>query len=426
MRPFSTIVFDSHLNKQSVVGLWTQIKSRQIEILLASAFKIMFCFSAGVSLIQVSADRDPNFPAVDNIDALLSEPSMMTLPRANLIFQAPLTLFIIPYILASPLITVFSPSLSVRRANPTTNEMITVPKLDLATDKVLHDFTEQALHYGPVTNTWDRATLITLLSNTPVGWLIPAGCAPQVRPDQIDDGVDNSRRFVSCVFRNPPAAYLQAYDTATTSTGQAAVNFTTQDPFAGAGGADASVPTDQYVWTIAFVPYSASNVKNGALVNAAGTGGGIYTADGANTVGSEGVSYAPSIGANVQSFAMLDALNNILSGSITRSFIQFETGAITVAASVPSTASVYYFNRTTLSATYLTALVLLLVISILSLFALVADGEPSATKFSAMLAATRSTQLLPVADAVRTNPERVGWARLLFGEVPICRGRELV
>ncbi|KAJ7703544.1 hypothetical protein B0H17DRAFT_1231351 [Mycena rosella] len=150
--------FDSHLNGHSVVGLWAQMKSSQIEILLTSAFEIMFCFSAGVSLIQVwttstplprsfvlfiqSAYRDPNFPGVDNIDAL-SEPSMMTLPRPNLIFQAPLVLFIIVSILASPLITVFAPSSSVRCANPTTNEMITIPKLDLATNGVLHDFTEQ-------------------------------------------------------------------------------------------------------------------------------------------------------------------------------------------------------------------------------------------------------------------------------------------
>ncbi|KAJ6600564.1 hypothetical protein DFH09DRAFT_1070351 [Mycena vulgaris] len=167
-------LFDSHLNGHSVTGFWTQTKSSQIEILLESAFKIMFCFSAGVSLIQMSwrTLRRQSLP-LDNIDALLSEPSMMTLPRTNLIFQAPLTLIIMISILASRLITVFAPSLSVRRAEPTTNEMITVPTLDLATDRVLHDFTEQALHYGPVMNTWDRAVLIALLSNTPVG------CAPQ-------------------------------------------------------------------------------------------------------------------------------------------------------------------------------------------------------------------------------------------------------
>ncbi|KAJ6600565.1 hypothetical protein DFH09DRAFT_1070352 [Mycena vulgaris] len=163
---------------------------------------------------------------------------------------------------------------------------------------------------------------------------------PAVLLMQIDDDVENSRRFVSRVFQNPPAAYLQAYDTTTTSAGQVAVNFTAQDRFVGAGGADASVPTDQYVWTIAFVPYSTSNVEEGALVNAAGTvcvfynttdeaqthffngtqestvtvvelhdvlntsfkggayklykqDGGIYIADGTNTVGFEGVSYAP-------------------------------------------------------------------------------------------------------------------------------------
>jgi hypothetical protein len=46
-------VFDSHLNNRSVSGFWTQAKSSQIEILLANVFKILFCFSAGVSLVQV-------------------------------------------------------------------------------------------------------------------------------------------------------------------------------------------------------------------------------------------------------------------------------------------------------------------------------------------------------------------------------------
>lgn len=46
-------VFDWHLNNHTVSGYWTQSKSSQIEIFLATAFKIVFCFSAGVSLIQV-------------------------------------------------------------------------------------------------------------------------------------------------------------------------------------------------------------------------------------------------------------------------------------------------------------------------------------------------------------------------------------
>ncbi|KAJ6511710.1 hypothetical protein DFH09DRAFT_1374384 [Mycena vulgaris] len=538
-------LFDSHLNNHPVSGYWTQTKSGQIEILLSSAFKIMFCFSAGVSLIQVSwrtLRRQP-LPLAD-IDALLSAPSMMTLPRTNLIFQAPLTLFIVISILVSPLITVFAPSLSVRRADPI-SQTITVPTLDLATDRVLHDFTEQALHYGPVTNTWDRAALLALLSDTPVGWPIPAGCAPEceynftyaapairctdLTPDQIDDGAADGLRFVSRVFQDPPAAYLLGYDIKTTSTGQAALNFTTQDRYHGAGQ-DLSVPTDQYVWTVAFVPYLASNVDEGALINAAGAvcvfynatheahthffnatqeisvsvvefhdalnttfksgayklynqDGGVYTLDGNNTVGVEGVSYAPGIGANVHTFAMVDALNNILSGSISRDantgvftptqtritetglfepldsfspglqypglnlsigvtnfskalqdlvanatlgFIQFNTGFTTVPASVPTTENVYVFNRTTLGATYLVAFAILLLITVAGVFALITNGEPSANKFSALLATTCNPHLLPVAEAVKADPELTrgvaGSARLMFGAVTMPSG----
>ncbi|KAJ6578168.1 hypothetical protein B0H19DRAFT_1371122 [Mycena capillaripes] len=370
-------VFDSHLNNHSVSGYWTQTKSSQIEILLANAYKIFFCFSAGVSLVQVSwrTMRRQPLPLAD-INALMGSPSMLTLPRVNLIFQAPITLAIIIAILASPLITVFAPSLSVRRADAVTRTL-TVPTLDLTTDRVLDDFTERRGHYGPVSDTWDTAAVIALLAESPVGWPMPEGCAPEcqynityaapailctdLESDQIDDGAADGRRAVSRVFQDPPAAYLIGYDTL--STGQkTALNFTTLDRFQGFdGGADPDVTTDQYVWTLAFVPFLASNENDGALINAAGSVCVFYQAtheaqthffngtqettvsvleyqEALNTtfksnpyllysengdpngaaLGVPGVSYAPGIGAHVHPLAMVDAMNGVLAGFVDR------------------------------------------------------------------------------------------------------------
>ncbi|KAF7333322.1 hypothetical protein MVEN_02347200 [Mycena venus] len=368
-------IFDSHLNKHSVFGYWTQTKSSQIEILLANAFKILFCFSAGVSLCQVSWHTMRRQPLrLPDLNALLSEPSLKTLPRINLIFQAPLALAIIVTILASPLITVFAPSLTARQADGVTRTL-TVPTLNLTTDGVLGDFTEKNSQYGLVTSTWDKAALGALLSADVVGWPIPDGCAPECQynltysapavrcsdltPDQIDDGVSDSTRYVSRVFQDPPAAYLLAYDSELSSSASAALNFTAQDRFAGLSE-DSSVLNDQYGWTLAYVPFSASNADPGALINAAGSvctffnathearthyfNGtqethvsvvefhaplnttykvrfGLYTDGGDLTgtiVGVEGVSYAPGVGAQVHALAMADAINNRLIGTIIR------------------------------------------------------------------------------------------------------------
>jgi hypothetical protein len=46
-------MFNAHLENNSVLGYWTQNKSSQVEIILATVFRIGFCFSAGVSLCQV-------------------------------------------------------------------------------------------------------------------------------------------------------------------------------------------------------------------------------------------------------------------------------------------------------------------------------------------------------------------------------------
>lgn len=170
-------IFDSHLNNQSVSGYWTQTKSSQIEILLANAFKILYGFSAGVSLCQVvrlclfsfhwnltcgaglayhasattftyvhlfnsAKTHQLGIITVSDLNALLSAPSVMTLPRVNLIFQAPLVLVIIAAILASPLITIFAPSLTARQADAI-SRILTVPTLNLTTDGLLEDFTEE-------------------------------------------------------------------------------------------------------------------------------------------------------------------------------------------------------------------------------------------------------------------------------------------
>ncbi|KAF8142725.1 hypothetical protein K438DRAFT_2111765 [Mycena galopus ATCC 62051] len=265
-------------------------KSSQIEILLANAFKILFCFSAGVSLVQVSwriMQRQP-LPLAD-LNALMDTPSLLTLPRMNLVIQAPMTLAIMAVILASPLITVFAPSLSVRTAKAST-QTLTVPTLDLTTDRVLDDIIErQGNHYGSVTNTWDSAAVIALLSESPVGWPIPEGCEPEcqynitysapaiqctdLQPNQIDDGEPDSDRAVSRVFQDPPAAYLFGYDSVRSQLQKTALNFSTVDRFHDLtfGDADPNVMTDQYVWTLAFVPFLAANENEGTLINATGS-----------------------------------------------------------------------------------------------------------------------------------------------------------
>ncbi|KAF8171185.1 hypothetical protein K438DRAFT_1982175 [Mycena galopus ATCC 62051] len=277
-------VFDSHLNNQSVGGFWTQSKSNQVEIFLATAFKIVFCFSAGVSLVQVtwhSMRRQPLL--LGDINALLSGPSIMTLPRINILFQAPSTLAITLAILISSLITIFAPSLTVHQA-ASVLRTLTVPTLDLTTDAVLDDFSVEFNRYGPLTPTWDKAALMGLLSVEPVGWPMPDGCSPEceynitytapaiscteLQPDQIDDGVNDAERYVSRVFQDPPSAYIIRYDSGA-GDGSAALNFTTQDRYA-AANPDPSITNSDYGWTLAYVPYLASNANDTSLINAAG------------------------------------------------------------------------------------------------------------------------------------------------------------
>ncbi|KAJ7029243.1 hypothetical protein C8F04DRAFT_1117058 [Mycena alexandri] len=279
-------IFDSHLNGRPVTGYWTQTKSSQVEIFLATAVKILFCFSAGISLCQVSWYSMRRQPlGLADINAVLSEPSIMTLPRRNLIFQAPGILAITAAILVSPLITIFAPSLTVRQA-PSVTRILTVPTLNLTTDAQLNDFSVGDNRIGLPSSTWDKAALLGLLSSGPVGWPIPNGCSPECRynisytapalfctdlaPDQIADGmVDIANRYANRTFQDPPSAYLTAYDGYQTDGG-AALNCTVQDQYAGDSSPVVGVTSDTYGLTLAYVPYAASNADDGAVINAAG------------------------------------------------------------------------------------------------------------------------------------------------------------
>lgn len=66
----------------------------------------------------------------------------MTLPRLNILFQAPASLAITAAILISSLITIFAPSLTVRQG-PAEIRTIAVPTLNMTTDALLGDFSVQ-------------------------------------------------------------------------------------------------------------------------------------------------------------------------------------------------------------------------------------------------------------------------------------------
>ncbi|KAJ7702773.1 hypothetical protein B0H17DRAFT_1042976 [Mycena rosella] len=530
-------VFDTHFNGRVVSGFWTQTKTSQIEILLATAFKILFCFSAGVSLCQVawhSMRRQP-LPLAD-IDHLLGGPSIMMFPRLNLLFQAPATLAITATILASSLITVFAPSLTVRQATAI-NRSITVPTLELSTDAWLDDMNIQQDSYSSPSRTWDKIVLTGLTSESPVGWTIPDGCAPECQynisyfapalrcsdltPDQIDDGATDGLRVVPRVFQNPPGAYLRDYDTIVAGAiVNGVLNFTSEGY-----PSELTSVNNQYTWTFAYLPFDASNANDGALINAAGTTCTLYNAthaaqthfangtqtssvsvvefhDALNTsrrhpghlfnengdndlplVGGVGVGFAPGLGAPLHFIALADAITARLVGAvvanfqgdiqsldpdtislaletnlfeplapfnattrflglsvspsitnmsqaledmvanITLSFVHLGTGFTTVDVVVPSTDTVYEYNRTTLGATYLVAFACLLAVSALGMFCLMANGEPSSNSFSQLLLATQNARLYPVADKIEADPalseKSTDSIRLMYGEVDV-------
>ncbi|KAJ6484470.1 hypothetical protein C8R47DRAFT_1131480 [Mycena vitilis] len=167
-------------------------------------------------------------------------------------------------ILASPIITILAPSLNSSSVN-TMIRTLAVPTLNTTTDAVQNDvYLSESGGYGTITEMW--AALAAIISATPVGWPMPDGCSPQcsyyftyaapavrctdLQPDEIDDGVQDIYRFVSRTFQDPPAAYLLAYDALSVGAGY---------------------QSSPYSWTLAYVPFLASNVVDGALISASGS-----------------------------------------------------------------------------------------------------------------------------------------------------------
>ncbi|KAJ7706616.1 hypothetical protein B0H16DRAFT_1746837 [Mycena metata] len=540
-------VFDVHFNGRLVEGFWTQQNTTQVEILLASAFKIVFCFSVGVSLCQVvwhSMRRQPlPWASLSDIDHLVGEPSLMTLLRMNLLFQAPATLVITSIILASPLITIFAPSLTVRQASAATRSLA-VPNVNLSTDGWFDDviLSGGSAYAGP-SGTWDRVVLTGLTSDTPVGWTIPDGCAPECRynftyfapavrcsdiaANAIDDAAIDAQRIVSRTFQDPPAAYLRSYDTEPAGAlVNGILNFTALGdltPFA-----ETNYTGSALIWTLVYVPFNAANSDGTTLINAAGTTCTFYNAthqaeahffngtqessvtvveflqpmdttarnpihlfneNGNNSlpvVGAPGVAYAPGFGGPIHFFAIADAVTDRLLGAITRDyhglldqfdaigglrvqettlvletnlfespfgfntsvpifpglnttagitnisqaltnlvanitlgFVHMGTGLTTVDAVVTSPGTVFAYNRKTLMATYIAALVCLVAVSVFGMYCLVDNGEPSSNSFSQLLIATRNARLDQVADAVEAEPSVGEKSRLMFGEVEV-------
>ncbi|KAJ7703989.1 hypothetical protein B0H17DRAFT_1040310 [Mycena rosella] len=350
-------LFDAHLDGRSVAGSWTQTGSSRLEIFFATAFKVLFCFSAGVSVCQLSWYSLRHTPVtLAEIDILVGPPSLMILQRLNLIIKAPIIIAMTTAILASPLITILAPSLNTRQAS-VVSRTLSVPTLNTTTDAALDDIYASSFggSYGTPTQTWDKTALAALLSEEPVGWDMPQGCAPEctyeftyaapaircsdLKPDQIADGVFSTEtRWVPRVFEEPPSAYLTGYDAPSTSTGYqtAVLNFTVQN--------DATNISDQYGWTLAYVPFLPSNVlEEGVLINAAGSVCTFYNAthtasthyfngtqesrvsvsefhNPLNTTYRAGSSdtldmTAPGVGSNVHLLIMADSISTHLEGS---------------------------------------------------------------------------------------------------------------
>ncbi|KAJ6522581.1 hypothetical protein B0H19DRAFT_1345957 [Mycena capillaripes] len=282
-------LFDEHLDARSVSGRWTQTTTSRIEIFLATAFRIFFCFSAGVSLCQLSwysLRRQP--VTLPDIDALVGEPSLMILYRRNLFLKMPLIILMTLAILASPVITILAPSLNTQKVSAVSRALI-VPNLNTTTDAVMDDvYLRQIVQYGSVTETWDKTALVALLSDNPVGWTMPDGCSPEceynityaapalrcsdLQPNQISDGILDVERFVSRDFADPPSAYLLGYDglALTVHEQMSALNFTVQNA--------ATLTSSLYNLTLAYVPFLASNANKNALINAAGSACTFYNA----------------------------------------------------------------------------------------------------------------------------------------------------
>ncbi|KAJ7618951.1 hypothetical protein B0H17DRAFT_1340876 [Mycena rosella] len=283
-------VFDAHLDARPVAETWTQSGSSRIEIFFANAFKILFCFSAGVGLCQLSWYSLRHNPVtLADIDVLVGPPSLMIFQRVNLIMQTPTIIVMTTVILASPLITILAPSLHTQQA-PAVSRTLTVPTLNITTGETLNDLYISSFggSYGIPTQTWDKTSLVAILSAEPVGWDMPQGCSPEctynityaapaircsdLQPDQIDDGVSPTNRLVERAFQDPPSAYLLGYDAQITSSGYSSspLNFTVQN--------NLLKGSEQYTWTLAYLPFASSTVADGQLINAAGSVCTFYNA----------------------------------------------------------------------------------------------------------------------------------------------------
>ncbi|KAJ6464022.1 hypothetical protein C8R45DRAFT_1175287 [Mycena sanguinolenta] len=523
-------LFDAHLDGRGTTGTWTQTSSGRVEIFLATAYKILFTFSGGISLCQLtwySFRRQPITLA--DMDVLFSGPSLMTFSRLNLVLQTPAIITMTIAILASPIITILAPSLSTREAS-TAIRTLTVPTLNTTTDAVQNDvFLSVTGTYGGVTDMWEKTALAALLSSTPVGWSIPDGCSPEcsynftyaapalrctdLQPDQIADGVQAQYRFVNRTFQDPPAAYLLAYDASSVGAGyeSSPLNFTVQN--------DPSV-AEQYTWTLAYVPYLLANTADNALINASGAECVFYNAtytasthyfngtqessvsvaefhaplnttyrEGSSIAGFGGTSlfgdssqssgvFSPGVGGQVHLLTMADALSTHLQGSliidghfgtltsttlvtettlfepydvetlsevgsanagvnttaavtdmsqalqdlvanVTLGFVSLALGNITVDASVTPQGLVYVYDHKTLIATYAVTFIILVAMSVVGLFCLVKNDEPSTNSFSQLLLASRNPELELVADAMvgKRGPEaKARGVRLVYGD----------
>lgn len=194
---------------------------------------------------------------IEELDALLSPPSLATPLWPSLVMVAPLASIIAFFILASPVITVFAPSLNVRQGD-SYNQAIAVPTVNFA---MAYDATSDDLGItyddGLVSESWDTATMQGLMSRTPIGWKIPADCSPACNytiryaaaaPKCIDLSPNRISNGTVAFDGIEPEAYLLGYDSGFME-GSTALNFTTQF------GHD----DEEYGWTLAYVEMDSEN-----------------------------------------------------------------------------------------------------------------------------------------------------------------------
>ncbi|KAJ7679444.1 hypothetical protein DFH06DRAFT_1121136 [Mycena polygramma] len=440
---------------------------------------------------------------VADIDYLLGDPSVLTLLRVKLIFRAPATLAITSIILASHLITIFAPSLTARQASAV-NRTLNVPTLDLLTDAMLGDIVLNTDNYAGPTGTWDQVVLAGLTSETPLGWTMPEGCAPEchynityfapalrcsdLAPDQIDDRAGSIPGtcshflvFISRQSRENPHKWPQKLNVTVTDT--QSVQFRRSrhaspehsveidPPAAWLAGYDQELAGALTTGLVNFTAGSSVSVEEfHEPLNTTQRYNHVFNEGGFNNsnpnVGIPGVRFAPGLGSGLHYFAFADAMAARLLGlvqcdfhgtinagdtlvletnlfespfgcnasetqrftglnssasitNMSQGFVHTGTGFTTVNALVPSTDNIYFYNRRTLGATYLTAFVCLLAVSALGMTCLVSNGEPSSNSFSQLLIATRNCGLDPVADAVETDEKAAASIRLMFGEVDV-------